>query len=339
MYQKDPIQNEHKPELDMLLDTETHMLRLKALEEHCGPLCDLEKPVLGGEENFMGSVTAKVNCSTLFSLEQLLPAAGGVPPNLQQLPDSLVSLFTHRGQVESENLFLNDAESGEGRKEAKVFTYDRIDRMVRNWQELGEAEDSYEFASREVDEAAAQVGVRGKRILVIGSQTPWLEVVLLARKPKQILTLEYGNFKSEHPTWSFIRPQEFRHQYQAGSLPIFDLIFSFSSIEHSGLGRYGDPLNPWADIITVAEAWCASSPDAHLVLGVPTDVENRDGSRGHDTVRFNAGRIYGPRLYPYLTTNWKFIWPGEGPRESPCHKCERGMFQPVFIFSKSQQNI
>ena len=25
-------------------------------------------------------------------------------------------------------------------------------------------------------------------------------------------------------------------------------------------------------------------------------------------------RIYGPRLYPYLTTNWKFIWPGEGPR-------------------------
>ena len=44
----------------MLLDTETHMLRLKALEEHCGPLCDLEKPVLGGEENFMGRVTAKV---------------------------------------------------------------------------------------------------------------------------------------------------------------------------------------------------------------------------------------------------------------------------------------
>ena len=69
-------------------------------------------------------------------------------------------------------MFLNDAESGEGRKEAKVFTFDRIDRMgeqtfscslydlnvqVRNWQELGEAEDSYEFASREVDEAAAQV--------------------------------------------------------------------------------------------------------------------------------------------------------------------------------------
>ena len=25
-------------------------------------------------------------------------------------------------------------------------------------------------------------------------------------------------------------------------------------------------------------------------------------------------RIYGPRLYPYLTTNWKFIWPNPGKR-------------------------
>ena len=32
-------------------------------------------------------------------------------------------------QVEVENLFKNDAESGEGRKEAKVFTHDRINRM------------------------------------------------------------------------------------------------------------------------------------------------------------------------------------------------------------------
>ena len=69
-------------------------------------------------------------------------------------------------------------------------------------------------------------------------------------------------------------------------------------------GRYGDPLNPWADIITVAETWCVSSPDvsgtcaigifpsvqARLVLGVPTDVERQDGSAGQDLVHFNAHR-------------------------------------------------
>jgi hypothetical protein len=36
---------------------------------------------------------------------------------------------------------------------------------------------------------------------------------------------------------------------------LFDLIVTYSSLEHSGLGRYGDSLNPWADLITMAKAW------------------------------------------------------------------------------------
>ena len=35
----------------------------------------------------------------------------------------------------------------------------------------------------------------------------------------------------------------------------FDAVVSFSSIEHSGLGRYGDALNPWGDLIASAQAW------------------------------------------------------------------------------------
>ena len=65
--------------------------------------------------------------------------------------------------------------------------------------------------------------VANKTILVIGSQNPWLEVVLLARSslfrivfivlclvfrdPKEIVTLEYGAFESGHPLWSFLRLQ------------------------------------------------------------------------------------------------------------------------------------
>jgi len=287
-------------------------------------------------------LTKQVNCSTLFNLEELLTAPGGRPPALQQLPQPLVSLFTHNGRVEVVNWHMDDAKIGEGRKEEKVFTQKEINQMVENWRR-GEAEDSYQGGSKDVDLAAAQVGVTNKRILVIGSQRPWLEVVLLARRPKEIVTLEYGNFRSEHPSWSFIRPDEFRQRYQAGTLPRFDLVFSFSSVEHSGLGRYGDPLNPWGDIITIAKAWCASTPDARLVLGVPTDVQKKDGSPGQDTIQFNAHRIYGPRLYPYLTTNWKFIWPNPGKRESPQDEGSRWPWkpsirwqhQPVFIFSKA----
>ena len=40
--------------------TKQLMSRLRTLEKQCGQLCDLEKPVAGGEDEFMGRVKAKV---------------------------------------------------------------------------------------------------------------------------------------------------------------------------------------------------------------------------------------------------------------------------------------
>jgi hypothetical protein len=59
-------------------------------------------------------------------------------------------------------------------------------------------------------------------------------------------------------------------------------------------------------MITIAQAWCVTKPDARLAIGVPTNVN------GRDRIEFNAHRVYGPILYPYLVTNWRFIWPLEG---------------------------
>ena len=92
-----------------------------------------------------------------------------------------------------------------------------------------------------------------------------------------------------------IRPKDFRSQYKEKTLDVFDAVFSYSSLEHSGIGRYGDPLNPWGDLMSVAEAWCVSSPSAHLAIAVPTSV-----SRGTDTIAHNVHRIYGPLMYPYM---------------------------------------
>ena len=39
-----------------------------------------------------------------------------------------------------------------------------------------------------------------------------------------------------------------------------DFAFSYSSIEHNGLGRYGDPLNPNADLQDVAMLSCIIRP-------------------------------------------------------------------------------
>ncbi len=91
-------------------------------------------------------------------------------------------------------------------------------------------------------------------------------------------------------------------KFLAGSLEKFDLVFSYSSVEHTGLGkrqiifrkgaindntgRYGDSLNPWGDIMAVAEAWCVTTPEARMAIGVPV-TRGKEGE-----LAFNAHRIY-----------------------------------------------
>ena len=60
---------------------------------------------------------------------------------------------------------------------------------------------------------------------------------VFSRNASKIVTLEYGWFISEHPSWEFIRPTEFHQRYLDGPLDTFDAVFTYSSLEHSGLGQ------------------------------------------------------------------------------------------------------
>ena len=50
----------------------------------------------------------------------------------------------------------------------------------------------------------------------------------------------------------------------------FDGVVTYSSLEHSGLGRYGDQLNPWGDLIAMSKAWCLTKTGGRMLIGVPT---------------------------------------------------------------------
>ena len=41
--------------------------------------------------------------------------------------------------------------------------------------------------------------VKDKRILVVGSETPWVEAIVLAVGAKHVTTLEYNEIISTHP--------------------------------------------------------------------------------------------------------------------------------------------
>lgn len=149
--------------------------------------------------------------------------------------------------------------------------------------------------------------VTGKHFFVIGSERPWLEALLLEVGAKRVTTIEYGKIKPQHPQLDALTPEELRVKLIAskGKEPRFDGGASFSSIEHSGLGRYGDRLNPWADLQTVAKAWCYTDAKGPLFLGVPSGVP--------DTLFWNAHRVYGPLRWPHLTANWEQMDSEEGP--------------------------
>ena len=48
-----------------------------------------------------------------------------------------------------------------------------------------------------------------------------------------------------------------------------------------------------------------SKPDARLAIGVPYSAEG-------DRVEYNAHRVYGPVMYPFLATNWEAVWVEDG---------------------------
>ena len=137
---------------------------------------------------------------------------------------------------------------------------------------------------------------------------------MLEAGAREVVTLEYRKITSQHAKVKTMVPSEFRWSYLNGTLGTFDGNVTFSSVEHSGPGRYGVALNPWGDILAIAKAWCVTRDGGSLTICVPYNgVE--------ESLYFNAHRFYGKLRYPYLTTNWHQYYQGHGK-------------QRVFVFTK-----
>ena len=140
--------------------------------------------------------------------------------------------------------------------------------------------------------------VVGKRGLVIGSENPWLEAMLLEFGASHVTTLEFGEIESQHPQISTYTPQNFTLNFLAGNIEKFDFAFTYSSIEHDGLGRYGDLLNPDGDLQTMSKLLTIVKPGGYLMVGVPCC---------HDRLDWNAHRIYGPLRLPLLFSGYSIL--------------------------------
>ncbi len=70
----------------------------------------------------------------------------------------------------------------------------------------------------------------------MGSQTPWIELILLNKGAKKVTTFDYVKMNSARPEVEVLTPDELSEKFINEDIR-FDGMVTFSSLEHSGLGR------------------------------------------------------------------------------------------------------
>lgn len=171
-----------------------------------------------------------------------------------------------------------------------------------------------------------QTFIQNKIGTVVGSQSPWAEALLLKYGARHVTTIEYMKIISNYSNYSSLVPLQVAQKYLQHQWNLVDFAFSFSSLEHDGLGRYGDPLNPYGDLESLARIRCLLKPGGILFFAVPV---------APDTIVWNLHRIYGRHRLGLMLLGWNIlqIYPKTCDVENPSlhgnYKC-----QPLLILQK-----
>ncbi|KAL7550725.1 hypothetical protein ACHAWF_013941 [Thalassiosira exigua] len=206
-------------------------------------------------------------------------------------------------------------------------------------------------------------GMNGKTcdLSVFSAISPWAESILywsastkLSRNNVRITSVDFNPCIIDGMPANSVA--ECRSTLDLVSKPTrFDLIVSYSGIEHDGLGRYGDPINPDGDISATREMWLLTKPGGVLLLAVPIATAKYQPKSnipiwGNNKVQVLQHRNYGAERYVRLLSGWEldgFVLAGKDaatrePNESKMEMIARMLhcsfeaseFQPLLILRK-----
>ena len=261
-------------------------------------------------------------CAVLLALYRLQekPIITKSPPPIE-LPSALYQEFTLQGKVPVSTWYRDDSYPP---STPIIFTQEEVNinlgKVTRQEQNYYGATDSYlyEALAKYQRVSMRDEFLRSKKVAVIGSITPWYESVVLFYGGMPT-TIEYNTIDNQDPRLQVLTVEEFNKNPM-----VFDAIISISSIEHDGLGRYGDPIDPNGDLKAMKKLKTMLKEDGLLFLSVPVSK---------DHLWWNVHRIYGRERFPLLIEGWELI-DSFGFQESDLD-CDRGMpacgHQPVFV--------
>lgn len=214
--------------------------RLDRVRETCGELCSINnlRDFNNKAQNINGypTFTANIDCDRLIADEDIDASDFSFPT---EIPEELVSYYTLDGLIPIKPFprFYKDAYLG---KEARsnIWSKEEIEQKIEQARE-GILKGTYKWSGLtfDVKSKLEELDLKGKSILVIGSEDPWVEVICLALGAAKVTTLEYGKIMSQHPQVEALTPDAFREKFSKKLLETFDGVVSISSLEHSGLGK------------------------------------------------------------------------------------------------------
>lgn len=171
------------------------------------------------------------------------------------------------------------------------------------------------------------VSARGlKRGADIGCETGAFPAMQLHAGINEVTVFEVRDTHVDHPRVR-VRVQDLT--YADDVRPEFDLVTCLSTIEHIGLGRYGDPIDPWGDIKMAANLKRLLTPGGIMLISFPV---------GRGTVVFNQHRIYSAYRRDLLFEGFEIlgVWSDRSPARRVLHevrKLRRGdqSRQPIWM--------
>lgn len=224
-----------------------------------------------------------------FILFIAITAYGYSTPPPRYIPRDLYDEFTMGGQIPVFFIYRDDTYSS---SQPIIYSY----QTVEDYKARVLKRECYYYGNTDyyLYEAIENTigNFEGKTVGIIGSVLPWYEAIVLAYNGKPV-SIDYNKIVSRHPDITTMTVDEYDQN------PIkFDYIFSISSFEHDGLGRYGDPLNPTGDFEAMNKAKKMLKDGGYLFLAVPI---------GPDWLVWNEQRVYGPIRFPQLIKGWDMV--------------------------------
>ena len=275
------------------------------------------------------------------------------------IPPDLLWAYTRCSTIPVSPFVINDA-GAEGRGTWYVHDAADISRRIRDMEkELsvakrmganpprgGRASSSMSLLVRAVAHPRAADVIKGGSCVVFGSSAPSIEALLLAAGASRVLTIEYNNLTYHHDSITTSRPEEVRAAWAHGGDAAegavgghrrhsFDCAVSASSFDHDGLGRYGDPLAPDGDLMSMDSLhdFLKREEEGGGIALVSVPI-------GPDLVLWNAMRRYGRVRLPLLLDGWNVLervgWEGDARLDSPPGVPRGPSFEPVFILGEGR---